>query len=885
MGVPGLWSLLEPARHPVELEQLAGKVIAIDMNIWLHQAVKSRAANAGPRTYLAILFRRLCKLIYFGIRPVFVFDGNVPALKQTTMAERRRHRGQLGDKAKRAQERLLHRLLRRVAEGSVTKSTTTPDKKKTKAGENDAGLELIRRLRQRPDVQQAVEDVELFRAPLDPSFSDLDSSGLLHTTAGLEYDDLARDYLDGFNLHAVGTGLADSGLDLNSDAFCALPLQAQLRVVQLAREQLDAHTHRSRLEQSDMADKGLVTENFSQHQIGRLLLRRRLAERHDQLSAELAREEAARQVARLNSPHLTATLTSRMEQSSSCHEQNLASSREWCTTALRIQSQDSGHAILIKKSPLKPLHGHNVKGRTHLTLESLIQLIHQAENEKIDDTRITSNSPTKVTASPTPDTDSSRSSTNVTTDSASDTTPMKSYRTNFASTVETVEDHRQFPQRVDRETAAIEAAQSRDILPPALSPPLVSSELGCSCTNKPEIPVEQKLPVSCSDRGSFLTDNHVEQTENSNSSLTDESTNLKSSASTFNVDPKTPTIIVDENSTNATTLVTEILTTSEEVCDIKLKVSPESDLVPDKNESDADDDDDDFVDVPVPDTVSIPVVEDVKDEIVDVTSPPSSQDSSSETTDVEADLKNQMETIPSVGENWVEDEESFTFDDDVLRDEADRLSRQAQTTTTKCIMEAQDLIKMFGMPFVISPEEAEAQCVTLQRTDLVDLVASDDSDVWPFGAQHVCRHLFGTVDESRSKGRTRLKSKNHTPSCYRLEDVQATLGLDVANILRLAMLCGSDYTPGIRNVGPVTAVEILSEFARQVPDPDAQDEQWTRWLCGMDAPDHLVGAVLEPLKQFVDWWHNCGSKTAGESKLVTSPVRRKWLNLRPPAGR
>ncbi|VDP90823.1 unnamed protein product [Echinostoma caproni] len=56
-----------------------------DMNIWLHQAVKSRAANAGPRTYLAILFRRLCKLIYFGIRPVFVFDGQVPTMKRNTM--------------------------------------------------------------------------------------------------------------------------------------------------------------------------------------------------------------------------------------------------------------------------------------------------------------------------------------------------------------------------------------------------------------------------------------------------------------------------------------------------------------------------------------------------------------------------------------------------------------------------------------------------------------------------------------------------------------------------------------------------------------------------------------------------------------------------------
>lgn len=113
----------------------------------------------------------------------------------------------------------------------------------------------------------------------------------------------------------------------------------------------------------------LNTENFSQNQIGRLLLRRRLTERQDQLSAQLAREEAAKQVARLNDPRINVALTSRMEQTSSTHEMKSASSPDWFTTALRIQSQDSGHAILIKKSPLKPVAGQTAKGRTHLTLE------------------------------------------------------------------------------------------------------------------------------------------------------------------------------------------------------------------------------------------------------------------------------------------------------------------------------------------------------------------------------------------------------------------------------------------------------------------------------------------------------------------------------------
>ena len=36
--------------------------------------------------------------------------------------------------------------------------------------------------------------------------------------------------------------------------------------------------------------------------------------------------------------------------------------------------------------------------------------------------------------------------------------------------------------------------------------------------------------------------------------------------------------------------------------------------------------------------------------------------------------------------------------------------------------------------------------------------------------------------------------------------------LDRQKLINLAILCGSDYSDGIRDVGPVTAMEILQEF-------------------------------------------------------------------------
>ena len=40
MGVLGLWNLLEPVGKPVPIESLENKILAIDISIWLNQAVK-----------------------------------------------------------------------------------------------------------------------------------------------------------------------------------------------------------------------------------------------------------------------------------------------------------------------------------------------------------------------------------------------------------------------------------------------------------------------------------------------------------------------------------------------------------------------------------------------------------------------------------------------------------------------------------------------------------------------------------------------------------------------------------------------------------------------------------------------------------------------------
>jgi hypothetical protein len=93
MGVNNLWQLLAPAGKRVRMETLAGKTLAIDVSIWLNQFIKAMrdaSGNVLPNAHLLGMFRRICKLLFYRVRPVFVFDGEAPQLKKRTVKQRQK---------------------------------------------------------------------------------------------------------------------------------------------------------------------------------------------------------------------------------------------------------------------------------------------------------------------------------------------------------------------------------------------------------------------------------------------------------------------------------------------------------------------------------------------------------------------------------------------------------------------------------------------------------------------------------------------------------------------------------------------------------------------------------------------------------------------------
>ncbi|KAI3624292.1 RAD2 [Malassezia furfur] len=136
-----------------------------------------------------------------------------------------------------------------------------------------------------------------------------------------------------------------------------------------------------------------------------------------------------------------------------------------------------------------------------------------------------------------------------------------------------------------------------------------------------------------------------------------------------------------------------------------------------------------------------------------------------------------------------------------LRQERARLRRSEEDITLQMAAEVQALLRLFGLPYITAPMEAEAQCAQLATQRLVDGIITDDSDVFLFGGTPVYRNMF---------------NNQRMVECYLLSDIERELSLTRERLISLAFLLGSDYTEGLPGVGPVLAMEILSLY----PGPD-----------------------------------------------------------------
>ncbi|KAM4058437.1 transcription factor s-II (TFIIS), central domain-containing protein [Hirsutella rhossiliensis] len=167
-----------------------------------------------------------------------------------------------------------------------------------------------------------------------------------------------------------------------------------------------------------------------------------------------------------------------------------------------------------------------------------------------------------------------------------------------------------------------------------------------------------------------------------------------------------------------------------------------------------------------------------------------------------------------------------------LRSQQKKDRRDADEVTQVMVTECQSLLRLFGIPYITAPMEAEAQCAELVNLGIVDGIVTDDSDTFLFGGTRVYKNMFNS---------------NKFVECYLGADLEKELSLSREQLISLAQLLGSDYTEGLSGVGPVTAVEILSEFPGKTG-----------------------------LEEFRDWWTAVQSQAGPKEADASSQFRRKF---------
>ncbi|XP_046457764.1 DNA excision repair protein ERCC-5-like isoform X2 [Daphnia pulex] len=187
----------------------------------------------------------------------------------------------------------------------------------------------------------------------------------------------------------------------------------------------------------------------------------------------------------------------------------------------------------------------------------------------------------------------------------------------------------------------------------------------------------------------------------------------------------------------------------------------------------------------------------------------------------------------------------------ILIQEHGRQERLASSITDQMYSESQELLRLFGIPYLVAPMEAEAQCAFLDEAGLTQGTITDDSDIWLFGGRRVYKNFF---------------NQGKFVEFFEADDIYNVFKLGREKLVHLALLTGSDYTEGIQGVGPVCALEILAEF----PNPGLEAlEEFSNWLHKVQAkknapPENKIRQKIRnlqvkpgfPNRAVVDAYHN-----------------------------
>ncbi|KAL8676349.1 MAG: hypothetical protein Q9186_007124 [Xanthomendoza sp. 1 TL-2023] len=132
-------------------------------------------------------------------------------------------------------------------------------------------------------------------------------------------------------------------------------------------------------------------------------------------------------------------------------------------------------------------------------------------------------------------------------------------------------------------------------------------------------------------------------------------------------------------------------------------------------------------------------------------------------------------------------------------EEVEKFSRRTVKVTREHNNECKKLLTLMGVPYIVAPTEAEAQCAVLARAGKVYAAASEDMDTLCFDSPILLRHL--TFSEQRKEPILEIH----------LDKVLEGLGMERKQFIDLCILLGCDYVDPIPKVGPSSALKLIRD--------------------------------------------------------------------------
>jgi flap endonuclease-1 len=137
-----------------------------------------------------------------------------------------------------------------------------------------------------------------------------------------------------------------------------------------------------------------------------------------------------------------------------------------------------------------------------------------------------------------------------------------------------------------------------------------------------------------------------------------------------------------------------------------------------------------------------------------------------------------------------------------------RYAQAASKLTDEMVESAKHLLEYMGVPYIQAPSEGEMQCAYMCRSGDVWSSASQDFDTLMAGSSRLIRNLS-------ISGKRKVPNKDVyvevKPEMIELKDMLGNLGITQEQLVIMGILIGTDYSPGVKGVGPKNALKLVKE--------------------------------------------------------------------------